>query len=178
MATLKSEDFELFYTKTYQSVLKYIICKCKNLDDVNELIQETYVELYKILKRKKNIKINDEIAYVIGISKNILKRYYRNRYKDKFNLLYFLNEEENIELQFVSDIDLEADFITQENVENIWNYLNNKNVLIAKIFYLYYVLDLKIIEISKELNIKESNVKNYIYRTLKELKENFGKEMK
>ena len=79
-------------------------------------------------------------------------------------------------MQIPSNFDLEEDIINQENVEKIWNYLNNKNVLIAKIFYLYYALGLKISEISKELEINESTIKTYIYRTLKELKVNFGKE--
>ncbi len=177
MSIVILENFEEFYIKTYPSTLKYIICKCQNFDDVNELVQETYIELYTILQRKHNIKINNEIAYVIGIAKNILKKYYRNNYKNKSNLIYFFREDEEEERQLPSKIDLEADFINQQNIEKIWNYLNNKNVLVAKIFYLYYVLGLKISEISRELNINESSVKNYIYRTLKDLKENFGKEI-
>ena len=43
--------------------------------------------------------------------------------------------------------------------------------MIFKIFYLYYAEGLKITEIAKELKLKESAVKNKIYRTLKELKE-------
>ena len=84
---------------------------------------------------------------------------------------------ENNEIQIPSDIDLEANFINKENIEEIWDYLNNKDVLIAKIFYLYYALGLKISEISTELKMNESTVKNYIYRTLKELNKKFGKEV-
>ena len=47
------ENFEKIYNETYSQILKFIICKCKNLDDVNELIQDTYVELYKTIKNKK-----------------------------------------------------------------------------------------------------------------------------
>lgn len=44
-------------------------------------------------------------------------------------------------------------------------------------FYLYFVLDLKISDISKELDISESNVKHKLYRTIKELKTKLGKEV-
>ena len=54
-AQISLENFEEIYKATYNSTLKYIICKCSNIEDVNDLLQDTYVELYKILKRKKEI---------------------------------------------------------------------------------------------------------------------------
>ena len=178
MSTLiKQKNFEEIYNKTYYQVLKYIVCKCQNLEDVNEILQDTYVELYQTLKNKKNIKVKEEPSYIIGIAKNIVKNYYKNKYKEKSNIIYFSKDIEDNETQIPSEIDLEANIINKENIETIWNYLNNKNVLIAKIFYLYYALGLKISEISEELKINESTVKNYIYRTLKELNKKFGKEV-
>lgn len=162
-------DFENIYNKTYQTLLKYLVCRCQNLDDVNELIQDTYVELYHTLERKKHIKLADETAYLKGIAQNVLKKYYRRRYQE----IAHINP---TEIEPTEDFDVEADFISKENVEQIWNYLNTKDVLVSKIFYLYYSMGLKISEISEELGINQSSTKNYIYRTLKELKEVFGKE--
>ena len=177
MSTLISvNNFEEIYNKTYSNVLKYIVCKCQNLDDVNELVQDSYVEFYQALERRRLVKLEDETAYMIGIAKNVVRKYYRNQYKEKSNLLYFSKDKEDSQMEFSDDMDLEGNFIRQENVAQIWNYLNSKNVVIAKIFYLYYALGLKIAEISKELEMNESTVKNNIYRTLKELKEIFGKE--
>lgn len=51
----------------------------------------------------------------------------------------------------------------------IWNYLKQKPVIISKIVYLYYYEGMNLKEISECLNISLSNVKNYLYRTLKEL---------
>ncbi len=53
----------------------------------------------------------------------------------------------------------------------------NKDLITTKIFYLYFAMGLKISEIAKELKMTESNVKNKIYRTLKELKKYLGKEV-
>ena len=44
------KEFEIIYKNTYNKILKYVICKCSNLDDVNDIIQETYIEFYKKLK--------------------------------------------------------------------------------------------------------------------------------
>ena len=41
------KEFEIIYKNTYNKILKYVICKCSNLDDVNDIIQETYIEFYK-----------------------------------------------------------------------------------------------------------------------------------
>ena len=171
---LNIENFEKIYNETYSQILKFIICKCKNLDDVNELIQDTYVELYKTIKNKKNIIVEDHLSYICGISKNILKKYYKNKYKEKIVFLTDNINEENIDSSSIDEI--EIDFINKNNVEEVWDYLKKKGIIIEKSFYLYYAVGLKISEISKLLNIKESSVKNYIYRTVKELKLTFGEE--
>ena len=57
----------------------------------------------------------------------------------------------------------------------VWNYLKNKNELTARIFYLYFVMDIPIKTIAEDLGFTESNVKNHLYRTQKELKDKFMK---
>ncbi len=164
-------NFEEIYDSTYKKTLKYIVCNCKNLEDINEILQDTYFNLYKAIK-KGGINIEDENSYILGIAKNVIRKYYRGKYKEKSKILYFSKEIEKDDIQIASDENLEADFIIKENIEEIWNYLKNeKDIMIFKIFYLYYAEGLKITEIAKELKLKESAVKNKIYRTLKELKE-------
>jgi len=161
-------NFEEIYHKTYKNTLKYVVIHCNNLEDVNDIIQDTYVELYKNIKRHKSLDLEAEEGFIIGICKNILKKYYRLKYNNKVI---------PIETQEISSYeDIELNFITKENVSLIWDYVKNKNIIIAKIFYLYYCLDMKILDISKEMNLTESATKNYIYRTIKELKEIYAKE--
>ena len=56
------------------------------------------------------------------------------------------------------------------SVEEVWNFIKRKPVIISKIFYFYFYLELSIKEIANELQLSESNVKNYLYRTIKQLK--------
>lgn len=110
---ITKEQFELIYNETYNKTLKYIICKCNKLEDVNDIIQDTYVELYKNLKRKNKLEIEKIDDYIIGITKNILKKYYKNKKQN----LYMLKNEINEELTCLKDdFDLEASIITKENV--------------------------------------------------------------
>ena len=139
------ENFEEIYEKTYSKALKLAIIKCKNIDDINDIIQDTYFELLKILKKKKILEIEDVEKYILGIENNIIKRHYHKKKKD--NIITYYQEQDNLEKE------------------------------IEDIFYLYFALGMKISEISKELDIGSSNVKNRIYRTLKEIKKYLGEDV-
>ncbi len=166
------DKFNEIYDQTYTNTLKFIILHCNDLDDVKDIIQDTYLDLYKYLSKKKNTAIEDINKYIIGISKNILKKYYHSKSKN-YNVIS-IYQNENTEMLIDTEKDLELDFITKENIEIIWKYIKNKDRTIAKIFYAYYHLDMKINEIAFEMQLNESTVKNYIYRTIKELKKFFG----
>jgi RNA polymerase sigma-70 factor (ECF subfamily) len=83
--------------------------------------------------------------------------------------------EEN-EIDFKDDYSLEEDFINESNISLVWDEIKKMEEVTQKIFYLHYVLDLKISDIAKEMNINESTIKTKIYRSLKQLKEKVMKE--
>ena len=172
---LNLEKFNDIYNKTYNKILKYVVCKCSNMDDVNDILQDIYIEVYNVLNKGKSI--NDFDKYIIGIAKNKVKKYYGLLYKIKIISL-FNNENNDLKIldSIKSDINIEEIILKDCDIERIWQYLKNKKIIIQKIFYLYYELDLTIKEISKELNVNESYVKNCLYRTLKGLQELFGKD--
>lgn len=164
-----NKNFEEMYKETYNNTLKFIVINCYDINSINDIIQDTYVELYKIMKKRKKINTDNIEAFICGIAKNIIKRHYS---KNKRNSII-----QNIEIiEDIENVCLEDDFINKENINKIWEYIKNKDFEISQIFYLYFVLDEKIADISKELNLSESNVKNKLYRTIKELKNKFGKE--
>lgn len=168
---ITKETFEFLYNNTYKSILKYTICHCRNLDDVNDIIQDTYTELYQAIVNKKHINLDNAESYIIGIAKNKIKGHYSSQ-----NVIYHIeSENENLDQYRDNEINIEQDLITKDNVLKVWNYLKSKNELTAKIFYLYYVIDIPIKEIAEELELTESNVKNHLYRTQKELKDKFKK---
>ena len=164
------DTFEFLYNNTYRNVLKYTICHCRNLDDVNDIVQDIYTELYQKTVNKKHINLDNAESYIIGIAKNKIKKHY-----SLAKISYIGSENEKLSQYSENDIDIEKDLITKDNVMQVWNYLKNKSELTAKIFYLYYVIDVPIKEIAEELKITESNVKNHLYRTQKDLKERFKK---
>lgn len=169
------DKFEKIYNDTYNRTLKYIVVKCNNIEDVNDIMQDTYLELLNKIKRNKLEKVENIENYILGIASNIIKRHYTKKKKE--NIISYDDEENSVELLISDDFDLEENIITKENVDKIWSYIKGKELVIIKIFYLYYGLGLKISEIAQELEIGESNIKNKIYRTLKELKKYLGEEV-
>lgn len=163
------ENFEEIYNLTYERTLRYIICKCSNIDDVNDLVQDTYVELYSILEKKQKIYLENCQNFIIGIAKKKIQKYYGILYKLKNYNIYQTKDEE---IELPDDFDLEVETIKKLNAEAVWKYIKSKDIKVIKVFYLYYCAELKISQTAKELNMTESNVKNILYRTIKDIKEN------
>lgn len=165
------KQFNNIYDKTYSDILKYVIIKCHNINDANDIIQDTYLEFWKILNKKDIEEINIK-SYLIGIAINKIKKHYT--LIDRIRTISIFSDKE---IPIKSNINIEDLIIRNNDWNLIWKYIKNKkNQDIPKVFYLYYKLELSIKEISKELEVTESYVKNLIYRTLKELSTTFGKE--
>lgn len=170
------KKFNIIYEKTYSDILKYIIIKCHNVSDANDIIQEVYLEFWKILNKKSIDDVNIK-NYLIGISINKIKKHYTIMQRIKTVSIFHKNEKD-IELidNLKDDINIENIIINEDDWNHIWVHIKSKkNQDTPKIFYLHYVLGLSIKDISKELKVSESYVKNIIYRTLKELYSLFGK---
>lgn len=161
--------FEDLYDKTYKNVLKYVVCNCSNVEDIKDIIQNIYMEVLK--KIQKEVVFNNENAYIMGIAKNKVNEYYRHKYKVKIVSLFANKNDEEFNIDIPDSFDLELDYIKKEDINFIWDFLKKKKIIIFKVFYLYYYEDLSIENISKALNISQSNVKHYLYRTINELKE-------
>ncbi len=169
------EKFNEIYDKTYNNVLKFVVCKCSNMDDVNDIVQEIYIELYKKLMKANDIQNID--SYILGIAKNKINKHYGLLYKFKMLSLnsHDVKEQEIIE-NIPSDIDVEDITIKAMDLEIVWKELRKKKLIVQKIFYLYYNLDFTIKEIARELSLGESYIKNCLYRTLKELQKFMRKD--
>lgn len=150
------DKFDVVYNESYKDISRYVVLNANNISDVKDILQNIYLEVYKNID-----KVSDK-NYVFGIAKNVLKKYYRFKFLRK--------DDTEITDNIKSNINLEKTVMDKFDTEFVWKYLKKKNNNIAKIIYLYYYEDFTIKEIANSLNLTESNVKNYIYRTLKELR--------
>ncbi len=141
------KKFEKIYNETYNNTLKYIVCICGNLDNVDDIIQDTYLEVYKILKEEKEI-LNYQ-AYIITIARSKAINYINIH--NKVNTISITNDVEEVTIDIDSGIDVELDFITKDNIDKIWKYIKSQNTDAAKIFYLHFIWNMTFKEISEKL---------------------------
>ncbi len=159
--TLK--QFDLLYENTYFDVSKYVVCKCSKPDDVEDILQNIYLSVFKAIISKSDI----TKTYIMGIAKHKINDYYRFKYKEKIISLFSSKDDFEAINEIQSDIDIETSLLDKYDTDFVWEYLKSKKVIIFKVFYLYFNLEMSIKEISKCLNLTESNVKHYLYRTIR-----------
>lgn len=167
--------FEEIYAATEKAVLRHITAKCVRTADIGDIFQDTYLEIYQALLKRGAEYVSNEQAFAMRIARQKLSKYYS--IKDRLKALVFMPAGESDDDRGCAEMEIADAFLTDEFVvdkimlETARQFVESKPELVKKAFYLYYELGMKISEIADELSISESNAKNKIYRTLRELRE-------
>jgi RNA polymerase sigma-70 factor (ECF subfamily) len=166
--------FNEIYDSTQKAVLSFVTAKCGNTADIADIVQEIYLELFSLLTRRGVDFIKNENAMVLKIAKQKLARHYSLMERLRMIVPMVGANAEGDEIPLT---DLEADAFLAEDftvsrllIDDAKALLRRKPESVRKVFYLYYEVGLSIHEISKTLSMSESDVKNKLYRTLKELR--------
>lgn len=158
------------YDKNYSSVIKFVVSKCRNITDVQDIVQDVFMELYNLLQNKGVSYIKNPEAFLIKIAKVKLYKYYTlaDRIKDIISKRF----EDDISYQdiVIEDNDIEERVLNRLTIESVWKIIKQKDPITQKVFYLFYYLDMTIREIAELLRLTESNVKHKIYRTLEDIR--------
>ena len=164
--------FNEIYERTFKNTIRYISAKCSNIEDITDICQEVYTEVYTVLSKKGVRYINNPEAFVTNIAKSKVYRHYSKSEKIKGIPI----DEADIEDEDLGSYTIEDDIITKQLAENVAGHLRTMKGDVKRIFYLYYYSGLSIAEIADELNMSESNVKNKLYRTVRELRKLYRKD--
>ena len=166
--------FDEIYDSTRKDVLAFITARSGRTADINDIFQDTYVELYKILVNRGADYVTHEKALVMRIAKRKIAKHYSLLERLKiFVSMNFVNEDdEEVDLSAFEADDFSTEDFTVNNIllENARQFIKSKPDDVRKVFYLMYDAGLTIPEIAQMLSMNESSVKNKLYRTLKELR--------
>ena len=166
--------FDEIYNSTSKAVLAFITSKCRRTADISDIFQDTYMELYQVLSKRGAGYVTNDKAFVFRIAKQKLARYYTllERLRIFIPMTTTNEDEDEVELSDfeVDTFSMEVFAVNQILLETARQYIQQKPEDVKKAFYLFYDVGLSIPEISRALAISESNVKNKLYRTLKELR--------
>lgn len=172
--------FNEIYNSTNKAILAYITAKCCNIEDISDIFQETYTEVFLVINKKGINYIKVPEAFVKRLAKQKIYKHYSASERRKMQISIIQTdkngEEYDVSDRVINEISIEENYILTEKIDEVQKFLQSKSVLTRKIFHLFYTLDKTIPEISELLDVKQSTVKNHIYRTVKEIKEKFSEK--
>ena len=149
------------YDKYYYQIYNWALKKTNNKEDAEDLTNNVFLAIFSYFN--KNIKVDKlenliwKIAYNIWCHK--AKSYAKE--KGKTNLIDNVGYEDT-----TLDKIIYKEIIN--NLDNIGLTLKEQNI-----FKMYYLKDLSIKEISEKLNTTESNVKYFLFKARKKIKEEY-----
>lgn len=169
--------FNTVYDSTVKSLTRFVISKCGNILDAEDILQNIYARFYQRIVKKGYDDIENAEAFLIIIAKFECKSYYSAQKKhsvtESFSdytdeqMVMIENEMSKTQKNF-EDI-LCDELLAREIFEDI----ANTDELTGKIFYLYFVCDMKLSDIAEDLDMNLSAVKNKLYRTIERQKKKF-----
>ncbi len=166
--------FNEIYDSTNKAVLSFVTAKCRNTADIQDIVQDTYAELYRLLQKRGADYIKNDKAIVFRIAKQQLYGYYSLLKRIRMFVPMTVTNDDGDEAE-LSDMEADA-FLTEDFIidqimlDEVRRLIQGKPQDVKKVFYLFYDAEKTIPEIAKALSMSESNVKHKQYRTLKELR--------
>ncbi len=170
--------FNRVYDETISAVSRFVISKCGNILDSEDILQNIYARFYQRISKKGYADIDSPEAFLINIAKFECKSYFGVIKKHSRAQSFGDFTEEQM-------VAVEAEMsATQKNLEDvlcnemmarqIFEDIANTDEMTGRIFYLHFVCDMKLDEIADALGVNLSTVKNKLYRTIERQKKKFN----
>ena len=166
--------FTKIYDETKEHTYKFITARCYNIDDIDDIYQNTYISVYDALTKRGSEPENAE-AFVILIAKRELFKYYGfiRKLTSRFKSSSVFDEEVR---EDADTFDLEDSIVTKSLLEEVNALLSKKDITTQKIFFMYYYKGYTLTETAHLLEMGESSVKRKLYNTLSYIRRLYGKE--
>ncbi len=126
-------------------------------DEIKDIISDTYLILWN---NQEKLDVNKPLSpYLIGIVKNLIKRYF-----DKFSRKIVEGNIEDYENLILTDCKIEENLEIKEINYNILKILNTFKKEEKDIFIEFYYEERKVKEIAEKYNFSEAKVKTKLHR--------------
>lgn len=150
------------YTPYIKKIIQNMVNDNLTKEDKEEIILDTFFVLWK--RYNENYYINSLSSYIAGTTKNLIREKLR---AIKYNNIS-IEEFENKSLIVDSCNDIFSQ--EREKINELNKKINKLNKIDIKLIDLFYYSNKSIKEISKELEMSESNIKVRLHRIRKKIK--------
>lgn len=154
---------DLIYDEYYSKIYNWSLKKTNNKEDAEDLTNSIFLAIFEYFGA--NVKVDKIENLIWKIAHNIWCTRAKQYIKERNNTTFEETYQTSYEVSLIDKI------IYKEIINNLDNIgLTEKE---ATIFKMYYLNDLSIKEISKNLNTKEANIKYYLYNARNKIKERY-----
>lgn len=149
------------YDKYYYQIYNWSLKKTNNKEDAEDLTNNVFLAIFSYFN--KNIKVDKLENLIWKIAYNIWCRKAKSYIKEKG------------QTNFIDNVGYKDTTLDKIIYKEIINNLDNIGLTLKEqnIFKMYYLKDLSIKEISEKLNTTESNVKYFLFKARKKIKEEY-----
>ena len=159
----QQKSFRTIYDETRNAMLRFLIPRIRSSEDVEDVMQEVYRNLYR--RMEKSGAPDDPMRYLYGIARHELARFYRKRAQKR--------ERETPLTETLEDDAPQPDerLFLRERASTVWEIVKSEPLLSYQAFTLYYGFDETTSAIAQKLGVTEETVRKRISRTRKRIRE-------
>lgn len=162
--------FEKIYATTYPALSRYVFFKVANTSDMEDILQNVYVDYYfDVLHKGKDIE-NPE-AYLIKMANHKCGAYFR-----KESRVITLDEEDDWAQMIPSEDDTALDAIQHATSREIWETVATLPEVDQRILIARFRFELSFPEIAQELGMEETKIKARFYRAMDKIRRKLNVE--
>ncbi len=162
--------FNAFYKETYPSAMRYCMVKTGDFVNSEDLLADTYYAIYKSFLKDKNGELRSPEDYLFKVLKNRIAQYWK-----KQRITEPLPEAgDEYEALLQTELNLtEEQAMKQMLLQDILEFVSEQPPLMRRAFTMHFYFDMSIEETANELEVSVAAARNYIYRLLCKVKENY-----
>lgn len=161
-------DLEYLCDRTWPLLFKYVYYRVNNVDDTNDIVQETYLRAIKNFENVRDKKFF--LPYLKSIARNIMIDKYREK---KISDIHF--NEMNVEM-FSDNVMLEEYVVNLEEKDRLYSCLLSLPEKYRTVIELRIIEGLSLKDCAKIFGKSTSSIKNIQYRAIIKLRELMKKE--
>ncbi|MBQ8893039.1 MAG: RNA polymerase sigma factor [Clostridia bacterium] len=165
--------FNSFYNTTYPQAMAYCMAKTGDFVNSEDLLADSYYAIYKRFLKDKNDEIQEPEKYLYTVLKNRIAKYWKKHSKE-LQVSVSSDDDSLFESVLETEFDLTAETaIKQMLVQDILEYVSSQPAPMRRAFAMHFYLGMTIDETAAELKVPVTTARNYIYRMLQRVKDNF-----
>ncbi len=149
--------FNDVYDATYDELRRYAVIKARRVQDVEDLLQNTYARFYQHICRHGSSVIENARSYLVTVLRRELAHYYADAARRQETCLDDAAEAQSPVVTSDGSRRLETD--------EIWACVRRESELSQKIFILFYGYGMKTGQIAEALGQKDVTVRSRLSRT-------------